>query len=150
MYDDFVIPDEEPWPSVFVGYEVGLVARRVRQLQNGIETYHPEKVQLLRLVGSVWFPSMSLPLPPRGNTTLEFDRLSAYGHPDYAQLHDPPEGMLEAIMREGPLYDPQREMDFFRVYHDWEYVEDVWYEVGCRDRAMMLNRTGVRHSGFGA
>lgn len=142
VYDDFVIPDEEPWPTVFAGHALGKVAKRVRELQNYIEAYHPEKVQLLRMVEFVWFPTMALPLPPRVNTTLEFDQLSAYGHPDYAQIHDPPEGLYEGIMRGGPLFNPERGEDVFRMYHNWEYVKDLWYELGCRDRATMLNRTG--------
>jgi hypothetical protein len=42
--EDFVMPDEDPWPQVFAGYELGLAVKRIRELQNFLEAYHSQKV----------------------------------------------------------------------------------------------------------
>jgi len=95
--ENFVIPHDEPWPSVLGGYELGKVVRRIQELQHFFEAYHPEKVQLLRMVEFSWFPELALPLNPEaGEESWEDMYVEGMGHPFY-HLNEPTVEMVEAL-----------------------------------------------------
>ena len=80
VYEDFVMPDEDPWPRALAGYEIGKAVRRIRELQNSFEAYHTEKLALLRAIDFVWFPTVALPLDPNEEEmSSEMLKLSALG-----------------------------------------------------------------------
>lgn len=141
--DDFVMPDEDPWPQALAGYEIGKAVTRIRQLQNFFEAFHPEKVSLLRMIEFVWFPTLALPVDPNEpEMTPEMLKLSALGHPDYAKMIDIPMGMPEKIYAEGPFHDSDDPRLWWRKYHSWEMVKDYWYQNGRRDNAFVLRGMG--------
>jgi hypothetical protein len=129
------------------GYELGKVVKRIRELQNFFEAFHTEKLGLLRMVDFVWFPTMALPIDP-SETELSPEMLmvQGLGHPDYYFLEEwqeLPFGLADKIISEGPFNevsdDPRK---WWREWHNWDYVEDLWYNVGTRDRAVQLRRSG--------
>eukprot|EP00548_Thalassiothrix_antarctica_P017467 CAMPEP_0194179790 /NCGR_PEP_ID=MMETSP0154-20130528/13185_1 /TAXON_ID=1049557 /ORGANISM="Thalassiothrix antarctica, Strain L6-D1" /LENGTH=921 /DNA_ID=CAMNT_0038895271 /DNA_START=318 /DNA_END=3083 /DNA_ORIENTATION=+ len=143
VWDEFVMPDEDPWPTALAGYAIGKAVKRVRELQNFIEAYHPEKVQMLRMVEFVWFSSLALPLDPSaGGPTLEQRFCQFYGHPNYYELPEIPPTLLQQIIKNGPVTENDDPQLWYKQYYDWEYVKDIWYDLGCRDRAFALNRRG--------
>jgi hypothetical protein len=140
---DFVMPDEDPWPQALAGYEIGKVVMRIRELQNFLEAYHPDKVSLLRMIEFVWFPTLALPVDPNEpEMTAEFLKLSALGHPDYAKMIDIPMGLPDKIIADGPFFDSDEPKHWWRKWHNWEYVEDYWYQNGRRDNAFVLRGMG--------
>ncbi|KAG7346951.1 helicase domain protein [Nitzschia inconspicua] len=144
---DFVMLDEDPWPQALAGYELGKVVKRIRELQNFFEAFHTEKVGLLRMVDFVWFPTLALPIDPNEKEmSAEMLIVGALGHPDYAFLEEwqeLPFGLADKIISEGPFYDVSDDpRKWWREWHNWDYVEDLWYNVGTRDRAVQLRRTG--------
>lgn len=145
VYEDFVMPDEDPWPEALAGYELGQAVKRLRQLQNFLEAYHSEKVSLLRMIDFVWFSdTMALPLDPNEQAmTSETLLLSAFGHPDYAKMVDIPMGLPDKIMADGPFMETNDDPKlWWRQYHNWEYVKDYWYQQGRRDNAFALRNMG--------
>ena len=143
VYDDFVMPDEDPWPQALAGYELGKAVTRIRELQNFLEAYHPEKVSLLRMIDFVWFPTMALPLDPNETEmNSEMLLLSAMGHPDYAKMIDIPMGLPDKIIADGPFFETDDPKLWWRTWHNWEYVKDYWYQQGRRDNAFALRRMG--------
>jgi hypothetical protein len=143
VYEDFVMPDEDPWPQVLAGYEIGKAVHRMRELQNFMEAYHPEKVSLLRMLDFVWFPTMALTLDPNEpEMDNELLRLSALGHPDYAKMIDIPMGLPDRIISDGPFYESDNPKHWWRVWHNWDYVKDYWYQQGRRDNAYVLRQNG--------
>lgn len=143
VWDDFVMPNEDPWPVALAGYEIGKAVKRVRELQNFIEAYHPDKEQMLRMIEFVWFPSLALPLDPsEGGATLEHRICEAYGHPNYFELPEMPPTLIEKIFENGAVIETDDPKQWYKRYYDWEYVKDLWYDLGCRDRAFALHRAG--------
>lgn len=143
VWDDFVMPNEDPWPVALAGYEIGKAVKRVRELQNFIEAYHPDKEQMLRMIEFVWFPSLALPLnPTEGGPTMEHRICESYGHPNYFELPEMPPTLIERIFESGPVNDTDDPKQWYKRYYDWEYVKDIWYDLGCRDRAFALHRAG--------
>jgi hypothetical protein len=143
VYEDFVMPDEDPWPQALAGYELGKAVRRIRELQNFFEAYHLEKVGLLRAIDFVWFPTLALPLDPNEKEmSPEMLMVSAMGHPDYAKMIDIPMGLPDKIMADGPFLDTDDPKQWWRRYHNWEYVKDYWYAQGRRDNAFVLRGMG--------
>ena len=143
VWDDFVMPNEDPWPVALAGYEIGKAVKRVRELQNFIEAYHPDKEQMLRMIEFVWFPSLALPLnPTEGGPTMEHRICESYGHPNYFELPEMPPTLIEKIFENGPVADTDDPKQWYKRYYDWEYVKDIWYDLGCRDRAFALHRAG--------
>lgn len=139
----FTMPDEDPWPQALAGYEVGEAVKRLRELQNFMEAYHPEKVSLLRMIDFVWFPTLALPLDPNEpEMTAEMLKLSAFGHPDYAKMIDIPMGLPDKIIADGPFVDTDDPKLWWRKWHSWDYVADYWYENGRRDNAFVLRGMG--------
>lgn len=145
VYEDFVMPDEDPWPQALAGFEIGKAVIRLRQLQNFLEAYHPEKVGLLRMIDFVWFPTMALPLDPNETEmNSEMLLLGAMGHPDYAKMIDIPMGLPDKIMADGPFLDSDDPKLWWRKWHNWDYVKDYWYQQGRRDNAYVLREMGYR------
>lgn len=143
VYEDFVMPDEDPWPQVLAGYELGKAIQRIRELQNFLEAYHPEKVSLLRMIDFIWFPTTALPLDPsEKEMTSETLLLSAMGHPDYAKMIDIPMGLPDKIIADGPFLESDDPKSWWRKWHNWEYVKDYWYQQGRRDNAYVLRGMG--------
>lgn len=140
---DFLMPDEDPWPQALAGYEIGKAVKRIRELQNFLEAYHPDKVGLLRMIDFVWFPTLSLPLDPNEpDMTPEMLRLSALGHPDYAKMIDIPMGLPDKIIAEGPFLETDDPKMWWRKWHNWDYVAEYWYENGRRDNSFVLRGMG--------
>jgi hypothetical protein len=143
VYEDFVMPDEDPWPQALAGYEIGKAVKRLRELQHFLEAYHPEKVSLLRMIDFVWFPTTALSLDPdEPEMDTELLMLSAMGHPDYAKMIDIPMGLPDKIIADGPFYDSADPKHWWRRWHNWEYVKDYWYQQGRRDNAFVLRGMG--------
>jgi len=140
---DFIVPDDEPWPEVYAGYELGKVVERIRQSQHFFEAYHTEKVRLLRRVEFVWFPELALPLDPnKGEDTWEDTVVEGLGHP-FFWINDPDVDMVEGLQADGPTYgrrpvmagddedDDNEEDEEDARNKDWyEYntVRDYWEE----------------------
>ena len=144
VYEDFVMPNEDPWPQALAGYEIGKAVKRIRELQNFMEAYHPEKVSLLRMIDFVWFPTVALPLDPNDEFELDNEmlRLTGLGHPDYA-IRDIPLGIHERILEDGPFVDTGDDPKlWWREWHNWDYVKDYWYEQGRRDNSYVLRKMG--------
>jgi hypothetical protein len=141
--EHFVMPDEDPWPQVLAGYELGLAVRRIRELQNFLEAYHSEKVSLLRMIDFVWFPTLAMPLDPNEQEmTPERLLLSAMGHPDYAKMIEIPMGLPDKIIADGPFFETDDPKLWWRKWHNWEYVQDYWYQNGRRDNVYILRGMG--------
>ena len=141
---DFKMPDEDPWPKALAGYEIGQAVKRLRELQNFLEAYHSEKVGLLRMIDFVWFPTLALPLDPtQGEMTPELLKLSALGHPDYAKWSwDIPMGLHDKIIADGPYFETDDPKLWWRKWHDWDHVKDLYYSKGRRDQAYILRGMG--------
>jgi Helicase associated domain len=144
---EFAMLDEDPWPEALAGFELGKAVKRIRELQNFFEAFHTEKVGLLRMVDFVWFPTLALPIDPsEKEMSPETLVCTALGHPDYAYLEDwqeLPFGLADKILSEGPFNEPSDDpRKWWREYHNWDYVKDLWYNVGVRDRGLQLRRTG--------
>lgn len=145
VHEDFIMPDEDPWPHALAGYELGKAVKRIRELQNFFEAYHPEKVGLLRMIDFVWFAdTVALPLDPNEKEiTPETLLLSAMGHPDYAKMIDIPMGLTDKIIADGPFVEVDDDPKlWWRKWHNWDYVKDYWYEQGRRDNAYVLRKMG--------
>lgn len=141
--DDFIMPDQDPWPQALAGYDIGKAVTRIRELQNFFEAYHPEKVSLLRMIEFIWFPTLALPIDPNeSEMTPEMLKLSALGHPDYAKMIDIPMGLPEKIHADGPFHESDDPRLWWKKFHNWDYVEDYWYQNGRRDNAFVLRGMG--------
>lgn len=143
VYEDFVMPDEDPWPRALAGYEIGKAVRRIRELQNSFEAYHTEKVALLRAIDFVWFPTVALPLDPNEpEMSAEMLMVNALGHPDYAKMIDIPMGLPDKIIADGPFFESDDPKLWWKKWHNWDYVKDYWYAQGRRDNAFVLRENG--------
>jgi len=143
VYEDFVMPDEDPWPRALAGYEIGKVVRRIRELQNSFEAYHLEKVALLRAIDFVWFPTVALPLDANEpEMSSEMLMVNALGHPDYAKMIDIPMGLPDKIIADGPFFETDDPNLWWKKWHNWDYVKDYWYAQGRRDNAFVLRENG--------
>jgi hypothetical protein len=146
--DHFVMPDEDPWPRALAGYEIGKAVKRIRELQNFFEAYHVDKVYLLRMIDFVWFPTLAHNIDPNEPfLTPELLQLSAFGHPDYAKMHDIPMGLTDKIIADGPFFETDNPKLWWRKWHNWDYVEDYWYGEGRRDNAFVLRGMGYNQMG---
>jgi len=140
---DYVMPDEDPWPRALAGYELGKAVKRIRELQNFFEAFHTEKVGLLRMIDFVWFPTLALPIDPNEpEMSSEMLLLGALGHPDYHQLDEFPMGLPEKIMGDGPFHVSDDPRQWWREWHNWDYVADIWHSMGTKDRAVALRKSG--------
>mmetsp|Transcript_1334 Transcript_1334/g.2413 ORF Transcript_1334/g.2413 Transcript_1334/m.2413 type:complete len:1006 (-) Transcript_1334:39-3056(-) len=122
VYEDFVMPEGKPWPTALAGFELGKVVKRIRELQNFFEAYHPEKLQLLRRLEFVWFPELALPLnPDEGPESWEDIFVEGVGHPFY-QMNEPSVETIERLMAAGPNGDEDKTSS----YYDYNEVRDFW------------------------
>ncbi|KAL3923534.1 MAG: hypothetical protein SGILL_001602 [Bacillariaceae sp.] len=149
---EFVMLDEDPWPQALAGYELGKAVKRIRELQNFFEAFHTEKLGLLRMIDFVWFPTLALPIDPNEKEeTSEMLIVRGLGHPDYYFLEqygqEIPFGFADKIISEGPTHEISDPRDWWREWHNWEYVADMWYNLGTRDRAVQLRREGFPQLG---
>lgn len=129
VYEDFVMPGDEPWPTVFDGFELGKAVKRIRELQNVFEAYHPEKVTLLRRIEFVWFPELALPLNPEdGRESWEDSVVEGLGHP-FFQLNDPLVETIEEIQAEGPFGTD----DKTKSWYDYKGVSNFWERADVMD-----------------
>jgi Helicase associated domain len=145
VMEDFIMPDEDPWPQALAGYEIGLAVKRLRELQNFLEAYHTEKVGLLRMIDFVWFAdTMALPLDSNEKEMdSEMLLLGAMGHPDFAKMIDIPMGLPDKLVADGPFYETEDDPKlWWRKWHNWDYVKDYWYEQGRRDNGFALRAMG--------
>ena len=143
--EDFIMPDEDPWPQALAGYEIGKAVKRIRELQNFLEAYHAEKVGLLRMIDFVWFAeTMALPLDSNEKEMdSEMLLLCAMGHPDFAKMIDIPMGLPDKIVADGPFLETDDDPKlWWRKWHNWEYVKDYWYQQGRRDNGYVLRAMG--------
>jgi hypothetical protein len=123
VYEDFVIPHDEPWPSVLGGYELGKVVRRIQELQHFFEAYHPEKVQLLRMVEFSWFPELALPLNPEaGEESWEDMYVDGMGHPFY-HLNEPTTDMIESLQAQSASTNMDGRA---KSFYNYDVVKDYW------------------------
>jgi hypothetical protein len=122
VYEDFEMPGEKPWPVALAGYKLGEAVKRLRELQNFFEAYHPEKVRLLRRVEFVWFPELALPLNPEdGDESWEDTFVEGVGHP-FFQMNEPSVASLERLQTEGP-FGPE---DKQKSWYDYNEVGEYW------------------------
>lgn len=125
VYEDYVVPDEVPWPEILGGYELGEAVLRIRQLQNFFEAYHPDKVALLSMVDFYWFPEFALPLDPFSfGETAEDEFVAAVGVPFYwlGEQENYPAGITERLLADGPSEYP----DDTAQWYNYDLVRDFW------------------------
>lgn len=129
VYEDFVMPDEAPWPKALAGYELGQAVLRIRQLQNFFEAYHPHKVKMLRMVEFMWFPELALPLDPdQGEESYEDMFVGGMGHPFY-QMNEPSVSVIEKLQEKGP-WGPEENPS---SWYNYDFVREFWEEGDVTD-----------------
>ena len=103
----------------------------------------PDNEQMLEMFDFSWFPVLALSLnPPGGDPTMEQQICESYGHPNYFELPEIPSALIEKIFENGAVDDTDDPKNWYKRYYDWNYVKDLWYDLGCRDRAFALHRAG--------
>jgi hypothetical protein len=138
VYEDFAMPGDKPWPSALAGFELGKAVKRIRELQNFFEAYHPEKVQLLRRVEFVWFPELALPLnPEEGPESWEDTFVEGVGHPFY-QMNEPSVGAVERLVTAGANGDEEKTSS----YYDYKEVAEFWQKGDVTDVGKESERPG--------
>jgi len=138
VYEDYVMPGDKPWPLAFAGFELGKAVKRIRELQNFFEAYHPEKVQLLRRVEFVWFPELALPLnPEEGPESWEDTFVEGMGHPFY-QMNEPSVGTIERLISVGANGDEEKTGS----YYDYNEVAEFWERGDITDSGKESERPG--------
>lgn len=116
---DFVMPDEEPWPKVLAGFDLGAAVVRLRELQNFLETYHPVKMTLLKMFDFIFFPELAHPIDPDADeVSWEHEYVKSFGHPLYNYFRDVPLGLPEKIMAMGP--------DENGSWYNYEYIKEYY------------------------
>ena len=140
VYEDYVMPGDKPWPAALAGFELGQAVKRIRELQNFFEAYHPEKVQLLRRVEFVWFPELALPLnPEEGPESWEDTFVEGVGHPFY-QMNEPSVGTIERLIAAGPNGEESKTSS----YYDYNEVGEFWERGDITDVGKESERPGWR------
>eukprot|EP00591_Stephanopyxis_turris_P001962 CAMPEP_0195524990 /NCGR_PEP_ID=MMETSP0794_2-20130614/25162_1 /TAXON_ID=515487 /ORGANISM="Stephanopyxis turris, Strain CCMP 815" /LENGTH=947 /DNA_ID=CAMNT_0040655341 /DNA_START=72 /DNA_END=2915 /DNA_ORIENTATION=+ len=76
VYEDFVLPGEDPWPKSLAGYELGKMVFKLREKQDFFETNYPEKKSMLDMLEFVWFPKYE----PFGYTEFEQKHIEIFGY----------------------------------------------------------------------
>jgi hypothetical protein len=56
VYQDFVMPGDDPWPRILEDYPIGEIVFRLREQQLWFEEHFPEKKSMLDMLDFVWFP----------------------------------------------------------------------------------------------
>eukprot|EP00571_Detonula_confervacea_P012268 CAMPEP_0172298846 /NCGR_PEP_ID=MMETSP1058-20130122/1310_1 /TAXON_ID=83371 /ORGANISM="Detonula confervacea, Strain CCMP 353" /LENGTH=1004 /DNA_ID=CAMNT_0013008139 /DNA_START=111 /DNA_END=3125 /DNA_ORIENTATION=+ len=123
----FVMPDEEPWPTILIGFELGAIVTRLRELQNFLEAYHPVKMSLLRMVDFSFFPELALPLDPDADEmNMEHLYVETFGHPLY-HISTVPLGLPERMLADGPNGPPEK----LSSWYNYEYVREFHERPGA-------------------
>ena len=118
VYEDFIMPDEDPWPKALAGFELGKVVFYLRSKQNFLEAYHPRKTYLLNMLEFVWFPMDALPLDPdAAELSWEHLHVKHVGHP-LARVNAPPYSAVEHVH---PVDHPEAKD---RYEFDYELVRE--------------------------
>jgi len=76
VYDDFIMPADEPWPRILEGFELGKIVFKIREKQHFFEKYYPEKKAMLDMLEFVWFPKYASKL-----TDFEEEHARWFGYP---------------------------------------------------------------------
>lgn len=125
--NEFVMPDEQPWPTVLAGFELGKAVTRLRQLQNFLEAYHPVKMSLLRMFDFTFFPEIALPLDPDADEmNMEHLYVETFGHPLY-HISTVPLGLPERMLADGPNGPPEK----LSSWYNYEYVREFHERPGA-------------------
>ncbi len=125
--NEFIMPDEQPWPTVLAGFELGKAVTRLRQLQNFLEAYHPVKMSLLRMFDFTFFPEIALPLDPDADEmNTEHLYVETFGHPLY-HISTVPLGLPERMLAEGPNGPPEK----LSSWYNYEYVREFHERPGA-------------------
>jgi len=123
---DFIMPDEQPWPSILKGFDLGGAVTRLRELQNFLEAYHPVKMSLLRMVDFSFFPELALPLDPdAAEMNIEHLYVETFGHPLY-HISTVPLGLPERMMADGPNGPAEK----LSSWYNYEYVREYHEKPG--------------------
>lgn len=138
VYEDFIMPDEDPWPNSLAGFQLGKAVFRIRAKQKMLEKYHPQKKYMLNMLEFVWFPlEYALPLDDEEEPlTWEQEQVRHVGHP-LARINAPP---LSAVEHVHPVDHPdaQDRYDF-----SYELVRDYYEkELGILDIGEYLRERG--------
>ena len=121
------MPDEQPWPSILAGYELGKAVTRLRELQNFLEAYHPVKMSLLRMVDFSFFPELALPLDPDADEmNMEHLYVETFGHPLY-HISTVPLGLPERMLADGPNGPTEK----LSSWYNYEYVREFHERPGA-------------------
>ena len=124
--NEFIMPDEQPWPTVLAGFELGKAVTRLRQLQNFLEAYHPVKMSLLRMFDFTFFPEIALPLDPDADEmNMEHLYVETFGHPLY-HISTVPLGLPERMLADGPNGPPEK----LSSWYNFEYVREFHERPG--------------------
>ena len=95
------------------------------------------------MIEFLYFPSLTHPLAPtEGGPTMQSKIYESYGHPNYFELPEIPPTLSGKIFENGPVSENDDPKQWYTRYYDWDYVKDIWYDLGCRDRAFALYRIG--------
>jgi hypothetical protein len=125
--NEFIMPDEQPWPTVLAGFELGKAVTRLRQLQNFLEAYHPVKMSLLRMFDFTFFPEIALPLDPDADEiNMEHLYVETFGHPLY-HISTVPLGLPERMLADGPNGPPEK----LSSWYNYEYVREFHERPGA-------------------
>jgi hypothetical protein len=125
--NDFIMPAEQPWPTILVGFELGKAVTRLRQLQNFLEAYHPVKMSLLRMFDFTFFPEIALPLDPDADVmNMEHLYVETFGHPLY-HISTVPLGLPERMLADGPNGPPEK----LSSWYNYEYVREFHERPGA-------------------
>lgn len=137
VYEDFVMPDEDPWPTALAGFELGKAVFRLRAKQNFLEAYYPRKKYMLNMIEFVWFPMDALPLDPDAPPlSWEHEHVKHIGHP-LARINAPPYSAVEHVH---PVDHPEAQD---RYEFDFELVRDYYEnELGVTDIGNFLRERG--------
>ena len=91
------------------------------------------------MIEVLYFRSLTHPLAP----TEGVQNMRIYGHPNYFELPEMPPTLIgEKMFENGPVSENDDPKQWYKRYYDWDYVKDIWYDLGCRDRAFALYRIG--------
>ena len=138
VYEDFIMPDEDPWPKSLAGFELGKAVFRIRAKQKMIEKYHSQKKYMLNMLEFVWFPlEYALPLDDEEEPlTWEQEQVRHVGHP-LARINAPPIGAVDHVH---PVDHPDAQD---RYEFSYDLVKDYYEkELGITDIGEYLRERG--------
>lgn len=135
VYDDFVMPNEDPWPEILAGFELGKIITKLRSKQRFLETHYPKKKYMLNMLEFVWFP---IDVMEEEGISWEQEHVKYLGHP-LARINAPPIEALDEVL---PVDHPEAKSkyefsyDLVRSYYEKELeIKDIGGYL--RDRGYM-------------